>query len=996
MSGPNPFSTSNAPQHNLVSKILTSPLLGAPYQVVVDLVDIHTAYPLQLGSSANPVQLEYLIQLGTTGNPVQQEYIMNSSIQSLTGSTGYFTSLSADTATVTTLTAKDIHLQPGGTFYWSGATFSPPISGGGGGIPGPVGPAGPAGPPGPPGPPGPTTGVTGATGGTGATGTKGDQGIQGIQGPPGPTGPTGSGTGGTNPSGPQGQIAYFTPSGLQSVSQLKYDGTTLNAPSTRVITTGQRGVIGFETAGVTCSILSSLQPHINAGNYLNIGGFQDSPTMTIDTLSGRVGIQNTNPSVELDVAGQAIITYSNNNTYLGVTGGSGTSGSCVLTAGATYIVRAWGGGGAGNGGTGGAGGYAEVTFNTGLSGATLEWNQLYGVTGYGGNALVVDFQGGSTFLYVPGGGAGVIGGAGAAAGESQGFPQPEGGISSNVVGVTATASCTFAGQWQYTVANDTLVTPDYTFSNGSIGVSGATFTTGGTISGTVATIPAGASGTIIFNPAAPHQNSIINVGSTYGLETNSTINIQGTFVFSGVTFKSNPGTLIIPENTQIPIQSLVGTPGGGATTGSVLFDNWPNTINPTFSNVSVDLLTGLTLGSGQVTLITGPGGITFNSNDIGVTWFFASPNLNEVEPNQIITVGAGTTMIFPGYLTGITNCTILTTGDINLPAGTPLYVAAREFISYGATGITSQGGTYGGGGYLAGGEPALVTNIPGVIDPVGPPSNRLAGGGAGSWYIDSGVTGITGITYSGTGYLPYLNEYNRYGVYGSGTTGSTNNPGFLVVEEVITPTVPQPALTVNGNMTVTGTINAIGGITGSTASMNEYLQYNPPATPAPLSLGFDTVPPVGSIMMYAGATEPAGWLLCDGQTLSTTTYARLFAIIGYTYGGSAGLFILPNFQGCVPVGVGTAAAAGATAKTLGQYGGEETHVLDITEMPNHRHSILSYGSGNSGSSITNGSNIYSYDGNFTDYTGGDPGNTYATRPHNNMPPFVVVNYIIKF
>ena len=75
MSGPNPFSTSNALQHNLVPKILTSPLLGAPFQVVVDLVDVHTAYALQVGSAANPVQLEFVNQLGTTGSPVQLEYV---------------------------------------------------------------------------------------------------------------------------------------------------------------------------------------------------------------------------------------------------------------------------------------------------------------------------------------------------------------------------------------------------------------------------------------------------------------------------------------------------------------------------------------------------------------------------------------------------------------------------------------------------------------------------------------------------------------------------------------------------------------------------------------------------------------------------------------------------------------------------------------------------------------------------------------------------------
>jgi microcystin-dependent protein len=60
-----------------------------------------------------------------------------------------------------------------------------------------------------------------------------------------------------------------------------------------------------------------------------------------------------------------------------------------------------------------------------------------------------------------------------------------------------------------------------------------------------------------------------------------------------------------------------------------------------------------------------------------------------------------------------------------------------------------------------------------------------------------------------------------------------------------------------------------------------------------------TVPlmPTGSVISYAGSTAPSGWLLCDGALLSTTTYASLFAIIGYTFGGSGGTFNLPDLRG---------------------------------------------------------------------------------------------------
>lgn len=65
---------------------------------------------------------------------------------------------------------------------------------------------------------------------------------------------------------------------------------------------------------------------------------------------------------------------------------------------------------------------------------------------------------------------------------------------------------------------------------------------------------------------------------------------------------------------------------------------------------------------------------------------------------------------------------------------------------------------------------------------------------------------------------------------------------------------------------------------------------------------FSESAPVGTVEMFAGATTPMGYLFCKGQSLSTTSYAALFAVIGYRYGGSGNNFNLPDFRGVFPRG----------------------------------------------------------------------------------------------
>jgi microcystin-dependent protein len=90
---------------------------------------------------------------------------------------------------------------------------------------------------------------------------------------------------------------------------------------------------------------------------------------------------------------------------------------------------------------------------------------------------------------------------------------------------------------------------------------------------------------------------------------------------------------------------------------------------------------------------------------------------------------------------------------------------------------------------------------------------------------------------------------------------------------------------------------------------------------------------IGSMVMWAGVitTPPANWMLCNGASLSTSTYAALFAIIGYAFGGSGTSFNLPNLTQRFPVGAGV--------NPIGQSGGALSYPIGIGNLPSHSHSI---------------------------------------------------------
>lgn len=168
------------------------------------------------------------------------------------------------------------------------------------------------------------------------------------------------------------------------------------------------------------------------------------------------------------------------------------------------------------------------------------------------------------------------------------------------------------------------------------------------------------------------------------------------------------------------------------------------------------------------------------------------------------------------------------------------------------------------------------------------------------------------------------------------------------------------------------------------------------------------VPP-GSLLMFAGAAAPDGYLFCNGAAVSRTTYDVLFAAIGTTWGAGDGTttFNLPDLRGRGPLGAGT--GAGLTPRTLGVSSGAETVTLTSAEMPAHTHTHNANGGAGSGAdpstglAYANGANtasggLDSSNGELNLYT--TPialsiDSTGGGGAHANMQPFSVVNFIIK-
>ena len=154
--------------------------------------------------------------------------------------------------------------------------------------------------------------------------------------------------------------------------------------------------------------------------------------------------------------------------------------------------------------------------------------------------------------------------------------------------------------------------------------------------------------------------------------------------------------------------------------------------------------------------------------------------------------------------------------------------------------------------------------------------------------------------------------------------------------------------------------------------------------------GAELIPP-GTVSAYAGATAPAGYVLCDGVEYNQVgTFAALFAVLSTTYntgGETANHFRVPDLKGRVIAGMGGSLLSGTDA--VADTGGAKTHTLTEAEMPSHSHTQVvdrdttndfNTSGGNSGG-VRNADSP-------TSITGGG-------QAHNNVQPTIILNYIIK-
>jgi microcystin-dependent protein len=161
-------------------------------------------------------------------------------------------------------------------------------------------------------------------------------------------------------------------------------------------------------------------------------------------------------------------------------------------------------------------------------------------------------------------------------------------------------------------------------------------------------------------------------------------------------------------------------------------------------------------------------------------------------------------------------------------------------------------------------------------------------------------------------------------------------------------------------------------------------------------------PYVGEIRMVGFNFAPQGWALCNGQLMPITENEILFQVIGTTYGGDGQeTFALPDLQSRFPVHMGQ--GSGLTNRTLGERAGVESVTLTSQQIPAHTHGFLADAAGSSSASPKGkvhgaASGLACYADPGTDngtMAASTIGSAGGSQPHDNIPPYLTVNFIIS-
>lgn len=152
-------------------------------------------------------------------------------------------------------------------------------------------------------------------------------------------------------------------------------------------------------------------------------------------------------------------------------------------------------------------------------------------------------------------------------------------------------------------------------------------------------------------------------------------------------------------------------------------------------------------------------------------------------------------------------------------------------------------------------------------------------------------------------------------------------------------------------------------------------------------------PFLGEIRLFGFNYAPVGWAFCDGQLLPIALNLPLFSLLGTEFGGDGiTTFALPDLRGRVSI-------HRSTNFIIGQNGGEETSLLTVAELPNHTHQAI--GSSDPANTVLPVNSVWALSENLSYNQNGNASMSSSAitsvggnQPHNNMQPFLVLNYCI--
>lgn len=324
--------------------------------------------------------------------------------------------------------------------------------------------------------------------------------------------------------------------------------------------------------------------------------------------------------------------------------------------------------------------------------------------------------------------------------------------------------------------------------------------------------------------------------------------------------------------------------------------------------------------------------------------------------------------------------------------------------------------------------------VAGPVGPIGPTGNAGPTGPNGLPSFNLTTTGFTVPAVGATATVTLVDAswcevgafVNVSGAAGSGQAGMLQITAISGNQITLLNPTPPPAIP-NASATQAGLLAQLSG------NSTDYVGGDNTCHNLVAAL-VGLLVPTGTVLDFAGPTAPTGFVMCDGSSHSTTgTTANLFNVIGYAFGGSGSSFNVPDLRSRSSIGAGQ--GSGLTSRTLAATGGEENHVLVTAELAAHNHTASQaassasqgahthtdsghlhqspYVAWSSGSNVAGGSG-FTYAGENLNTTTNSAAistdsagpitvtngaitivNTGSGAGHNTMPPFVVLNRIIK-